>query len=91
MFDSAQFLLIIIVVVLTLLLLMVGIQVFLILKDFRRSIEKINKILDDAGVISESFARPISSLSSSIGGLSGIAGLLGWLLTKRKKTEEKNE
>lgn len=93
MVDSAQLLLVIVVTTLTILLTAVGIQVFFILKEVRRSVEKMNKILDDTGTISESVAKPISSLSSSIGGLSGITGLLGWLLTKRRKKpkEEKKD
>lgn len=93
MIDSAQLLLVIVVTTLTILLTAVGIQVFFILKEVRRSVEKMNKILDDTGTISESVAKPISSLSSSIGGLSGITGLLGWLLTKRRKKpkEEKKD
>lgn len=93
MIDSAQLLLVIVVTTLTILLTAVGIQVFFILKEVRRSVEKMNKILDDTGTISESVAKPISSFSSSIGGLSGITGLLGWLLTKRRKKpkEEKKD
>lgn len=91
MIEPAQLLLIIVVTTLTVLLTVVGIQVFFILKEIRRSVEKINKILDDAGTISESVAKPISSLSSSISGLSGIAGILGWLMAKSKRKEEREK
>jgi len=91
MVEPAQLLLIIVVTTLTILLTVVGIQVFFILKEVRRSVEKMNKILDDAGTISESVAKPISSLSSSIGSLSGIVGLLGWLITRTKKEREKKD
>ena len=91
MVEPAQLLLIIVVTTLTILLTVVGIQVFFILKEVRRSVEKMNKILDDAGTISESVAKPISSLSSSIGSLSGIVGLLGWLITRTKKEKEKGK
>jgi len=91
MIEPAQLLLIIVVTTLTVLLTVVGIQVFFILKEIRRSVEKMNKILDDAGTISESVAKPISSLSSSIGSLSGIAGLLGWLITRTKKEKEREK
>lgn len=89
--DPTQILLIIVVTTLTILLTVVGIQVFFILKEVRKLVEKTNKILDDAGTISESVAKPISSLSSSIGGLSGITGLLGWLITRRRKKEKQEE
>ena len=88
MIDSAQTLLIGVVVVLTVLLAAVGVQVFLVLKEVRNSVRKMNKIIDDAGLISESVAKPIASLSNSITGISSLAGLFGWLAKKRKKTEE---
>jgi hypothetical protein len=64
MIDPAQTALFLVIVVLAILLLILGIQVFFILKELRRTIFKTNKILDDAGVISESVSTPISSLSA---------------------------
>ena len=91
MIDVTQGLLVVVVVVLTVLLTAVGIQVFLILRELQQSIKKTNKILDDAGLISESVAKPISAISNSLTEVSGIAGLLGWLTARRKKTEKKGE
>lgn len=92
MIDNTQLLLIAVVTVLTVLLAIIGVQVFFILREVRESIRKFNKIIDDAGTISESIARPVASLSDSITGVSGIAGLLGWLKKRREKsTEEKEE
>lgn len=91
MLDSTQLLLIIVVVVLTILLSVIGVQVFFILREVQRSIQKVNKMLDDAGTISESITKPIASLSNSITGVSGIAGLLGWLASRKKKKKEKEE
>jgi len=89
MIDSTQIILIVVVVVLTVLLSIIGIQVFFILREVQRSIQKMNKMLDDAGTISESIAKPISSLLDSITGVSGIAGLVGWLASRKKKKKEK--
>lgn len=83
--DATQVLLIGVVTVLTILLVAIGVQVFFILKEFQQSIKKANKMLDDAGTISGS----IASLSDKISGVSGIAGLLSWLVSRKKK--EKNE
>lgn len=91
MIDNTQILLIAVVTVLTLLLTIIGVQVFFILREIRETIKKFNKIIDDAGTISESIARPVSSLSHSITGVSGIAGLLGWLKNRRKKSTEVEE
>lgn len=91
MIDTTQVLLIIVVTTLTILLTIIGVQVFFILREFKKSIEKMNKMLDDAGMISESIAKPIASLSGGITGFSGISGLLGWLVSRRKKRKEKEE
>lgn len=90
MITPIQILLIVVVVTLTVILSVIGIQVFFILKEFRESMKKTNKILDDAGEISESISKPISALSNSIVGFSGITGLLGWLRNRKKgdKTDE---
>lgn len=91
MIDNTQLLLIVVVAVLTILLAIIGVQVFFILREVRESIRKFNKIIDDAGTISESIARPVASLSNSITGVSGIAGLLGWLKKRREKSTEEEE
>lgn len=62
--DTAQLLMIIVVVVLTGLLLILGIQVFLILQEFRKTLSKANKVLDDIELLAESIANPISKLST---------------------------
>lgn len=61
--DAAQTLLIIVVAILAFILLIVGVQVFFILREFKRTVSKINKVLDDTGTITESIATPVSSLS----------------------------
>lgn len=91
MVDLTQILLISVIVVLSILLLVVGIQVLFILREVQKSIQKVNKMLDDAGEISESIAKPIASLSNSITGVSGVAGLLGWLVSKKKKKEKEEK
>ncbi len=89
MIDTTQVLLIVVVTTLTILLTIIGVQVFFILREFKRTVEKMNKMLDDAGTISESIARPIASLSDGITGVSGITGLLGWLVSRKRKKSAK--
>lgn len=69
MTDPAQTALFLVIIVLTILLLVLGIQVFFILRELRKTIDKANKVLDDTGVITESVSKPISSLSSLAMGL----------------------
>jgi len=91
MLSPTQILLIIVVSVLTAVLAVIGIQVFLILKEGRRSVEKVNKMLDDAGTISSAVTKPITSLFNSIGGFSGLSGILGWLINRKKKKQNQEE
>jgi len=91
MTDSAQFFLIIVVVALTALLIVVGFEVFLVFKEFKKTIEKVNKILDNTGLISESIAKSMFSISSSLGSLLGVTNLLGLVLMRRKKKKEEDE
>ena len=46
-----------------------GIQVHFILKELQKTIDKTNKVLDNADIITESVALPVSTLSSMIMGL----------------------
>lgn len=69
MIDPAQTALFIVIIVLTVLLVVLGIQVFFILRELRKTIDKVNKVLDDTGVITESVSKPIASFSTLAMGL----------------------
>ena len=94
MIDLAQGLLVAVIVVLTSLLVVIGLQVVNILKEFKKSLEKINKILDDAGVISGGVAKPISDFSDFFEGVKGgfkIIELLLDFLRERKEKKQKQQ
>jgi hypothetical protein len=55
--DNIQTLLIVVVISLTVLLVVVGIQVFLVIVDLRRSIKRLNSILEDA-ILGGGLIRP---------------------------------
>lgn len=74
--DSAQILLIIVVMVLTAILTLVGVEVFFVLREFRQTIKKTNKILDDSGLITESIAKPIAGFSGFLTGLKDSANIV---------------
>jgi uncharacterized membrane protein YqiK len=91
--DTAQLLLIVVVVILTGLLLILGIQVFLILKEFRRTLIKANKLLDDIESLTESIANPISQFSAFTASfktgtvIASALKLLPFFQTKKHKEE----
>lgn len=89
MIDSAQLLLVAVVTALTTLLVIVGIQVVYILRELRQTVAKVNKILDDAGVVSESVAKPIAGISGFLTGIKSGVNLIK--LLEEKKEEEKND
>lgn len=77
MLEPAQLLIFVVILVLTILLVVLGVQVFFILKELRKTIQKTNKVLDDAELITQSIANPVTSLSSLIMGLKTGANMAG--------------
>ncbi|MCX6725844.1 MAG: hypothetical protein NT052_00810 [Candidatus Shapirobacteria bacterium] len=90
MISPTQILLIVVVSALSVVLVIIGVQVFYLFREFRRSVEKVNKVLDDVGTVSSAITKPIASLSNSLGNFSGMAGIFSWLLSLKKKKERDN-
>ncbi len=67
----------------------IGVQVYFILREFRVTLQKANKVLDDTGVISESVSKPVSMLSSLAFGLKGGTAIMKALTGKVNKEEKK--
>jgi len=95
MIDPVQLVLLLVILVLTILLVILGVQVFLILKELRNTISKTNRVLDNASNITENIEAPLSALSSLALGVKAssfitvakfIKSLLG---SKHKEDEER--
>jgi hypothetical protein len=84
MVDPAQLALFLVIIILTILLIVLGVQVFFILRELRRTLEKANKILDDTGSITESVSGPISSLSTLVTGLKTGASIAKYFKKKEQ-------
>ena len=67
--DTTQILLVIVVTVLTIIFSVIGIQVVFILMEFRKMIEKMNKMLDDAGLVTGGISRSVTGMSGMVEGL----------------------
>lgn len=91
MTDAAQVILLFVIIVLTLFLLILGVQVFLILRELRQTVSKANKVLDDTGCITESVSGPISSLSTVVSGVKLGALIASRFKKKKKRREEEDE
>lgn len=90
MIDTTQILLMLIILVLTTMLTVIGVQVFFILREFRVTLQKANKVLDDTGVISESVSKPISLMSTLLLGVKGGSGIVKALTKNRNSGKQDN-
>lgn len=87
--DATQLTIIIISFILTVLLVILGIQFWFILKEIRISLQKMNKMLDDAGKVSGAVSEGVIGMSGFINGLkTGISAITSLIQHKR---EEKHE
>lgn len=93
MLDPIQILLTVVITTLTVLLVIIGIEVFQILKELKKMMEKFNKIADDAHTISHSIATPIEEASGFIMGLKKGVNFFKAIshLFEKEDEEEKNE
>lgn len=82
--DASFALLAFVAIALVSMIMVIGAQVFLILKEFRKTVMKTNKILDDSGVISESISKPINLVSGAVMGIKGGQILMKMLGSKEK-------
>jgi len=77
--EFVQIALLLVIVILTILFVVLGIQVFFILREFRKTVDKANKVLDDTGIITESLSTPISTLSSLVMSIKTGISFANWL------------
>lgn len=88
MFEFQQVFLTTLIATLTVLIIIFSIFVFRILKEFRQTLQKVNKILDDASVISGSVVRPIAGISDLVSGLKSgmkVFEVISHIAGKRRK------
>jgi hypothetical protein len=86
--DPVQLTIVIISFALAVLLIVLGVQVFYILKEIRGSMQRMNKMLDDAGKISGTVSEGFVSMS---GLMSGLRAGLTFVKTLRGKSQEEEE
>lgn len=92
--EPTQILLAVVVTVLTGLLVFVGTQVFFILREMQKTLQKLNKILDDAGIVADTVVKPIIGVANFVEGIKGIKGIIDLIqdkasphLSQKKKIE----
>lgn len=92
--EPTQILLAVVVTILTGLLVFVGTQVFFILREMQKTLQKLNKILDDAGIVADTVVKPIIGVANFVEGIKGIKGIIDLIqdkasphLSQKKKIE----
>ncbi len=83
--ETTQILLVVVIVVVTVMLGVIFTQLIIILKEFRKTLDKVNTVLDDTSVISGALSRPVGILSTLAAGLKNSSGILKFLTKQAKK------
>lgn len=87
MIGAAQIIVLVVLIILTVVLVVLGIQTFFVLKDFRKTLTRANKVLEDTSHITESVSAPINSLSSILTGVK-LGKIIGAILDRGEKGEK---
>ena len=77
MAETLQIILLIMVVVVIVFVIVLGVQVFYLIKDVRKTISKANRVLGNTNSITDSISEPLSAISGIVGTVSA-----GSVLTK---------
>ncbi len=90
MIDPIQIIFIVVVVILSFLFVVVGVEVIKIIQDAKKTLKKINLVLDDVEVISSSLANPVSKMSDIIQGLQHGAGFVRFMQNLIEQGDQKS-
>lgn len=88
MLDTAQVVLMFVALMLTFLIVILGVQVFFILREFRQTLIKANKLIDDAGLITETISGPLATLATLATGIKTGASVAKFINGKKKLFEK---
>ena len=86
MIDPVQAVLLFVIVLLTVLLMILGVQVFFILKNFRKTVDHLNNVLQNTESITESVSQPASLVSDFITNTKSLS-IIARLLRGSKKSK----
>lgn len=87
--DATQAIILSVIIVLTVFLIVIGFQLFFVLKEFRLTLKKSNRILDDTQDFITQVKKPIESANNIIAAVTTGAGIAHFL--KKAKEEVKHE
>lgn len=90
MIDPVQAVLLVVILLLTLLLLVLGVQIFFILRELRRTVSRATKVLENTQSITESVSEPMSFLSGLLLSAKSLKTISN-ILKKRDKKGDNGE
>jgi hypothetical protein len=88
MIESTQIILTAVVVLLSLILVVIGIQVFLILNEFRRALRQFNRVISDFRTMTETATETFKTMVEKSTSFAGAANLLNLFLSRRRKNND---
>jgi hypothetical protein len=91
MIDPVQAVLLMVIILLSILLLVLGIQVFFILRELKRTVARATKVLENTESITESVSEPMSFLSGLILSTKSLSAISKILKRKGKDNNDDGE
>ena len=88
--DLTQAILLSVIVVLAIFLVVIGFQAFFVLKDLRKSLTKMTKLMEDADGLVSDVKKPVNTVTSLFTALTAGAGI-AHIIKKVKQLEGKSE
>lgn len=94
MTETLQIILFVMLVVVIIFFLILGVQVFFLVQEARKTVTKANKVLDNTHVITENVSGRIASISDLIGGVTTgtmVAKVLKLIISTATKSDKKQK
>lgn len=87
--DLLQVALIFLILLLSIFLAITGFQVFLILRDLKKALDRLNKVLQVGEDIAEEVEKPVAVAANLVSSLSDKVKALGTVVSKQSKPKPK--
>lgn len=87
--DFLQIALIFLILLLSVFLTVTGVQVFLILRDLKKALDRLNRIIQTGEEIVEDVEKPIDAASNLVAALGNGAKALGGIMKKEPRPKPK--
>ena len=88
--DITQAVILTVIVILTIFLLVIGFQAFFVLKDLRKTLTRMNKLVEDTDNIVEQVKKPVESAGNLFAAVATGAGI-AHLIKRIQHLKDKND